>query len=224
MIKKNRKLIIFGSGKFSEFIAYSFENDSEYELCAFCVEKSYLSSEINSEFDIPIVIFENIEEKFPAEHYHLFIAVGNDAVREKIHKQAKLKGYSLPNFISSLAIIPNNLKTLGENIFISEGSTLQAFVSIESNTYLLGARVGHHCIIKKNSLLSGCLVGAEVEIGENSFIGLNATIRSKIKIAKYNIIGMGANITKNTNKFEVYTSSAAQKRTLDYNDIANSFL
>ncbi len=223
-MKTHKELIIFGTGKFADFIAYSFENDSDYKVSAFSVEKDFLSSQLNEEFNVPVVAFETIEENYPPEKYHLFIAVGNDAVREKIFNQAKSKGYFLPNFISSNAKYAKNLTLLGENIFVGEASFLQPFVTIESNSYLIGARIGHHSVIKRNTLLSVCLLGAEVEIGQNSFIGLNATLRSKIKVGKKNIIGMGSVIDKNTNDYEVYTAPTAKKRTLNYQDIVNTFL
>lgn len=223
-MKKNKKLIIFGSGKFADFIAYSFEIDSEYKVSAFCVEENFLSSNTNTEFQIPIVCFEKIKELYPPENYQLFIAIGNDKVRENKFEQAKQKGYSLPTFISSNANCSPNLILEGENIFIGEASFIQPFVTIQSNTYIIGARIGHHSLIKKNSLLSACLLGAEVEVNQNSFIGLNATIRPKIKIAKNNIIGMGAVINNSTRDFEVYSAPSAVKRTLSYKQIADNFL
>ena len=223
-MEKIKKLIIFGNGKFADFIAYSFNTESSYEISAFCVEKKFLLTTENAEFGVPIISFEEIGNLYPPHEYHIFIAVGNDALRERIYNECKNKKYFLPNFISPFTIIPKNLKLIGENIFIGEGSNIQPFVTIESNTYIIGARIGHHCLIKKNSLLSACLLGAEVEIYENSFIGLNSTVRPKIRIAKNNIIGMGAIINKHTKDFEVYSASSARKRTLTYKEISDSFL
>ena len=223
-MEQTKKLIIFGDGKFSEFIAYSFEQEANFKIAAFCLEKKFISSNKNREFNVPMVSFESISHNYPPKEYYLFITVGNDNVRERIFKSAKQKGYSLPNFISPNSIIPKNLKLEGENIFIGEGSALQPYVKIKSNTILLSAKVGHHSKINENCLLSVCLIGAEVEIGKNTFIGLNATVRSKVFIADKNIIGMGSNITKDTKPREIYSASPAKRRNLKYEDIADNFL
>jgi sugar O-acyltransferase (sialic acid O-acetyltransferase NeuD family) len=223
-MKEIKKLIIFGDGKFSEFIAYSFQQETNFIISAFCLEKEFISSNRNIEFNVPMVSFENVSENYPPEEYYFFITVGNDSIRERIFKSAKHKGYKLPNFISPNSIIPKNLKLEGENIFIGEGSALQPYVKIKSNTILLSAKVGHHSKINENCLLSVCLIGAEVEIGRNTFIGLNATVRSKVFIADKNIIGMGCNITKDTKPREIYSTSPAKRRNLKYEDIADNFL
>ena len=35
-----KKLIIYGTGSFAEYVSYVFENDSPYEVCGFCMESS----------------------------------------------------------------------------------------------------------------------------------------------------------------------------------------
>lgn len=221
--KVKRKLIIYGTGKFADYIAYCFNNDSDYEVVAHCLEKSYISDLANSKSKPPLLVFEEIEKQYSPEKYSFFIAVGNDKIRERIFIAAKEKLFHLASYISSYCIHWENLQ-IGENVFISEDSAIQPFVTIEDNCLLLGAKIGHHSIIKKNSLLSINIVGANVLVGENTFLGINSCVISNINIGANNIIGMGAIINKSTQSNEIYSTPAAVKRNISSTDIHNKHL
>jgi acetyltransferase-like isoleucine patch superfamily enzyme len=220
---KNKKLIIYGIGKFTDFICYSFKYDSNYTIVAQCVNGEYLSKATEIEHDFPLVNFDTLENNYDPEEYTLFITIGDDELRESIYKTAKLKGYNLATYISSNAVCPKNIE-LGDNVFIGEGTFIQPFVKIDDNTFVLAAKLGHHSIIGKNSLLSVCLLGAEVTVGDNCFIGLNSTIKPKTKIGRKNIIGMNCNITSNTEDKSIFSQPGTKKRGLTYDDLKGKYL
>jgi len=61
------------------------------------------------------------------------------------------------------------------------------------------ADVGHDAILKNGVTLScGAKIGGHSVIGENTNIGLNATIHQKLNIPEGCMIGMGAVVTKKT--------------------------
>lgn len=221
-MKKN-KLIIYGHGKYAEYVKYAFTNDTTYEVIGFCLESSYLSTLKSTEGDKEIFNFDNIEENFPPDQYDLFIAVGSDKVRERLFLSALSKGFSPINYISSKALFWDNLK-LGKNVFISENSAIQPFVEIGDNTIIIGAEIGHHCIIGSHSLLSTCVIGATARIGNNCFLGINSSVKNGLQIGDKNIIGMGCIMTRNTGDLEVYSTPSAVKRKVTYTDIADRFL
>ena len=220
---KNKKLIIYGVGKFADIICYSFMNDSAYTVVAQCVEGDYLSKIGETEHEFPLVNFDVLENNYDPAEYDLFITAGNDGIRERIYKAAKQKGYFLTTYISTNAVCPKNLKT-GDNVFIGEATFIQAYVKIDDNTFIIGARIGHHSKIGKNSLLSVCLLGAEVTVGNNSFIGLNSTIKPKTKIGGKNIIGMNCNIISDTEDKSVFSQPGTKKRGLSYDDLKGKYL
>ncbi|MGY5846904.1 acetyltransferase [Salegentibacter sp. HM20] len=220
---KTRKLIIYGVGNFADFICYSFNQDSPYTVVAQCVEESYLAKASEIPHHFTLVNFDDLEKNYDPNEYDLFISAGNDELRERIFLTAKQKGYSLASYISTNAICPTNLK-IGANVFIGEATFIQPYVQIDDNSIILGARIGHHSKIGKNSLLSVCLLGAEVEVGSNSFIGLNATVKPKIKIGNKNIIGMSCNITSNTGDKSIFSHPGTKKRALSYDDLKGKYL
>ncbi|SFF60315.1 sugar O-acyltransferase, sialic acid O-acetyltransferase NeuD family [Salegentibacter agarivorans] len=222
-MKENKKLVIYGVGKFADFIIYSFIHDSPYQVVAQCVEEAYISEISETDHEFPLVNFDNLEKEFNPDEYYLFITVGNDKLRERIYKKARKKGYTLATYIATNAIYPKNLKT-GNNVYIGEKTGIQPFVEIENNSFIIAANIGHHSKIGKNSLLSVCLLGAEVQVGKNTFIGLNATIKPKIKIGSFNIIGMNSKITSNTPDHAIFSEPATKIHKLSYKDISGKYL
>lgn len=220
---KEKNLIIYGVGDFAEYVGYAFSHDSKYRVFGFCVEKSYLSKSKKDDTYNNLLEFDTLEKYYPPEKYNLFIAVGNDQIRQRIFKQAKNKGYFLASYVASRSITWEDLK-IDENVFISEDTAIQPFVKIGNNSIFMGARIGHHSIIGSNVLLSLSLIGANCIIGDNSFLGLNSAIKPGVTIGNFNIIGMGCNIIKNTEDGDVYSAPKVQKRSVTYSELGNKHL
>lgn len=204
------KAIIYGIGSFAEYVSYVISNDSEYEVIGFCIDRE-LKKSINQFNGLPIVEFETVEKNYAPLEYEMFIAVGDNEIREQKFHQATEKGFNLLSYISSKATTWDNLK-YGKNVFISENTGIQPFVTIGDNSILIGANVGHHSEIGNNNLLSCCYLAGNVRIANNCFIGLNAAIKQNISIGANNIIGMGCIITKNTFDNEIYSNSKTTKK------------
>ena len=220
---KKRKLIIYGIGRFAEYAAYVFENDSSYEVTAFCMEQAYLDTQLISDKTENIIPFEKLLEKFKSEDHDLFIAVGNNLVRERIFNSAKQKGYKLATYISSKASTWDNLK-IGENCFVGEGCALQPFIIIGNNNILFSTHAGHHSNIGNHTLLSGTFLAGNVTVGNYSFLGLHSSIKENIKIGSKNIIGMNSAITANTDDNSVYTAPTAIKRKITFQELNRQYI
>lgn len=216
------KVIIFGVGKLADYVHFVLTNDSPYEVVAFCIEEAYMPEERTIR-GLPIIGFEVLSSIYPPDDYKIFIAVGNNSVRERIYHRVKDNGYSCITYISSKATLWKDL-TCGDNVFIGEGAIIQPFVSIGSNCFLFAPRVAHHCKIGDNVVLSGCCLGGDAQVGDNSFLGLNSTVNQNVKVGKANIIGVGANIVSNTNDYEVYTNNSTVKRAVSSQRIKNEYL
>ena len=207
MTKKQRKLIIFGTGDFAEVVYFYFSHESKYDVVAFTADSNFI--EQDKFCDIPVLDFATVSELYAPIDYDMFVAVGyqkvND-VRAQKCKEAKAKGYRLVSFVSENCI--NYAKSIGENCFIFEDNTIQPFVEIGNNVVMWsGNHVGHHSKIGDNSFItSHAVISGGVEIGKNCFIGVNSTIRDAINIADYTVVGAGALIMKNTKEREVYMS------------------
>ncbi len=217
------KIVIYGTGKFAEFVSYVFSQDAAHEVVGFCIEKEFREVAINSCQNIDIIEFERLEQFFPPNDYSLFVSVGNNWARERIFNNAKLRGYSLFSYISPGSISYPDL-TYGENVFVDIASGLHPFCTIGDNTILLDAKVGHHCRIGSNVLLSGCHLAGGVSVGNNTFIGMNASIQQNVQIASNTIIGMGCTITSDTIDGDVYSEKPSRRRQIRADAIKTRYL
>jgi len=180
--------------------------DENYEVVAFTMDSEYIKEDTS--FDLPIVVFGDIEEKYSPSEYKMFIPLSYtklNKLREKKFNEAKEKGYNFISYIHPKATVISNAK-VGENCFIFEDNTIQPFVTIEDNCILWsGNHIGHHSTIKANCFIaSHVVISGGVEVGSNTFIGVNATLRDHIKIGKSNVIGAGALILGDTEDNKVY--------------------
>lgn len=197
---KTKKLVIVGSSGFAEIAHEYFNEDSDYEVVAFSVERSYLNKEeLNG---LPVVAFEELELKFDPATHEVYVAATYtqlNRLRTRLATSAKVKGYKLASYISSRAFVWRNVE-VGEHCFIFEDNTIQPFVKVGNNVVLWsGNHIGHHSVIRDNCFISShvCVSGF-CDIGENSFIGVNATLANNVKLGKDNWIGPHVVIMKNT--------------------------
>ena len=207
-----QKIVIFGTGELAQRIFFYLKN-SEDEVVAFSANKSNIDS--NELLGLPVVEFENIEQKYPPEKFSMFIALAYSDMnkkRAKFFDEAKSKGYELYSYVHPSTKIWDEFE-MGENCFILAENIIQPFVKIEDNV-LIGSNnlISHNTVIEKNCFLtSNITLGGHITIGANSFVGLSATINQRVKIGKECIIGAGTLITKDVNDKEVYAENSSKK-------------
>ncbi|MEA2018696.1 MAG: acetyltransferase [Campylobacterota bacterium] len=206
-MQKTKKAVIFGTDSFSDIVYFYLTNDSEYEVVAFTATSDFIKED--TKFNLPIVDFKNIEEKYNTEEYEMYIAVGYvglNKIRAKFYDEAKQKGYKLLTYISSQATVLT--QDIGDNCFILEDNTLQPFLKVGNDVvFWSGNHIGHHSNIEDHCYItSHAVISGHCNIKEYSFIGVNATLRDAITIEKDNIIGAGALILKSTKEKEVYVA------------------
>jgi len=217
-----QKVIVFGIGKLAEYICYVLKHDSCYHVSALSIHKQYMP-EVRTLWGLNIIDFDLLEQTYSPDEYKLFIAVGNNSVRDSIYKQAKGRGYSFISYISSKATVWEDLK-YGDNVIVSEGTVIGPFVEVGTGSFLLGPKVAHHCIIGKFTILSACYLGGDSKIGDISFLGMNSTVNQHVIVGFANVIGVGSNICFNTNDYEVFTNKGTVKRDLSSQDLKNRYL
>jgi len=209
-----KKIIIFGISDAGELAHFYFKNDSEFEISAFVVDRSYLPS--SGEFlGLPVIERDSILEKYPPNLYGLFVAMGysnlNQARKDK-YLELKSMGYSCVSYVSSKATVLN-AGAIGENCFILEDNTIQPFVKIGNNVTLWsGNHIGHHTKIDDHCFLaSHIVVSGRVHIHESCFIGVNSTIRDHVSIGDRCVLGAGTILLGDAEPGGVYIGSATER-------------
>lgn len=114
-----------------------------------------------------------------------------------------------------------NMPHLG-NVVIEDGVTIHNNVCIDRaviGSTVIGAgtkidnlvHVAHGVKIGKQCLIvSGVVFGGSCEVGDYTFIGMNACIKQKVKIGKNCVIGAGAVVTKDIPDNQIWMGSPAK--------------
>ena len=149
-----RQLIIWGVSPLAEVLGYYFSNDTRYEVVAFV--GGCCPSGADSALERPLLAMDEVVERFPPGRWDMFIAWGShgpDDWRSSID-DARSRGYSLPNYISSRALVWPDLE-------IGENNALMPNVHVEPSVRIGGG----------NIFCSDTLVGHGVSIGDYNYFG-----------------------------------------------------
>jgi sugar O-acyltransferase (sialic acid O-acetyltransferase NeuD family) len=214
--RNGKPLVIVGNGEIASMAYEYFVHDSAYEPVGFAIGRDYISSETFE--GLPLVDLAAVEAVFPPSEVTAFVAIGDGQLnRIRAHHYAlmKLKGYALASYVSSRAFVWHNVQ-IGENCFILEGNTLQAFVVIGNNVTLWsGNHIGHRSVIEDHVFVtSQVVISGFCTVGRNSFIGVNAAVGNNVAVAEDNYIGMSASIAASTEPNLIYQGNPAEPRKL----------
>ena len=215
-------VVIFGVRDFASLAHFYLQHDSPHNVVGFTVHREYLPA--SGEFEgLPVVAFEEVEQRFPPDRVSAFAPLSHrrmNRLREEIYLTLKGRGYPLISYVSSRAThFPGT--HIGENCFVLEDNTIQPFSSIGDNVVLWsGNHIGHHTVIRDHVFVtSHVVVSGHCVVEPHCFLGVNATIKDQITLAEGTLVGMGANITRNTEPWSLYKADATRPSKVSSADI-----
>ncbi|HEU0135917.1 MAG TPA: acetyltransferase [Flavobacterium sp.] len=216
-----KKLIIFGITELAQLAHFYFTHDSDFEVVAFTLNDQYIQSD--SFLGLPVVPFEDIEQRFPPNDFWMYIAIGYTQINERRktkYFEAKVKGFRLASYVSSKSTSWPDLE-VGDNTLIMEDNTIMPFCKIGSNNLVFVNNIfSHHSVFKDHiTLTSHCAIGGNSIIENQAFFGMNCTTRSDLTIGEGSIIGSAANVVKNVEPFSVMIGNPAKPNGQDSRDI-----
>lgn len=211
------KVVIFGAGKIADEAYFYLTNDSPHEIVAFTVDREFLTGQ--EKLGLPLVAFEEVQDKYPADQYQMFVAVGYQDLnhfRAQKYDEAKAKGYGLVSYVSSRAANFGNVE-IGDNCLVLEFATIQPCASVGNDVFIWsGNHVGHHASLGDHCYIAGnVVISGNTKIEPYCFIGVSATLGHEITIGQESLIGAGSLITKNVAPQSVYITADTQKYRLD---------
>jgi sugar O-acyltransferase (sialic acid O-acetyltransferase NeuD family) len=212
IIDDKRPVVVFGNMRSASLAWYCLLHDSPFKVAGFTVDAAYIAS---THFEgLPLVPFETLEAYYPPADYRLLIPMGYqriNGVRRARYEQAKHRGYTFVNYISSRASVWPDL-AIGDNVLIYEHAIIQPFARIGSNCIIRsGAHISHHCQIADHAFVAAeVAMGGEGIVGEQAFVGVGAVLRDRIRIGERSFIGAGAVVVQDTQPDCVYVGNPAR--------------
>ena len=133
------------------------------------------------------------ENDYIQDSHNIFIALGNNTLRENIFKKFKPNNYI--NLIHPTAIVSKiSIIKPNSNILILAGVIVNPLAEIEEGVILnTNSTIEHECMISAFAHIApGATLAGNVFVGERTFIGANSTVKQGVKIGSDVIIGAGS--------------------------------
>lgn len=206
------RVVIFGAGDIARLAHFYFSRDSPHEVAAFTVDGAFAKTE--RFHDLPLVPFEELTRRYPPGEFALFVALSYarmNRLRAEKFEAARALGYELVSYVSTRCSYLTEAP-VGRNCFILEDNTVQPYVRIGDDVTLWsGNHIGHDSVIEDHCFISShVVVSGHCRIAPYCFIGVNATLRNGITVARSTLIGAGAVVMEDTVAEGVYVPQRAQ--------------
>ena len=207
----SEKIIIYGLGPFAKLMHYYFTVDSGYDVAGFCVDREFMNRE---QFcGLPVFPLEVATDKWKVESYRMFVAIGYRKMRNRalMYDKAKSMGYQLVNYISSHAVIHDNL-VIGDNNVVMVKVNIEPWVRIgDNNIFWSDTLLGHNLKVGCHNYVSAkCLLAGDMVIKDLCFIGNGAVTINQIVIQDETQLLPGAVLTKSTKTGGKYGGNPAR--------------
>jgi sugar O-acyltransferase (sialic acid O-acetyltransferase NeuD family) len=202
----SKPVILYGSRKLGKMLYYDSENNPNFDIAVFTVDKEFLNED-GCFLGLPQIDLDKVLEEYPSDKYDMIALIAgynNMRDREKMYYKAKDKGYVLRNYISSSCEIASDV-IMGDNNLIF-GQTHIGFSGVmgNSNTIRQQTYLGHEFIMGDyNVITPDCRIGGECRIGNSCYIGIGATIKNGLVIANETLVGAGSVVVKDTEESTV---------------------
>lgn len=142
----------------------------------------------------------------------LFVAIGNNATREKILTKLEAAKASIPVLIHPNAIIGDQVK-LGQGTVVMPGVVVNCCTKIGRGCIInTGATIDHDNVIEDYAHISpGVHLAGTVNVGRSTWIGIGGVVSNNINITKYVIVGAGAIVVRNITEPGTYIGVPARR-------------
>lgn len=169
-------------------------------------EISFLDDDKNLTFSMGLEVLGTSDDILTyKDEYEIFVGIGNNATRQKVHEMLETVGVTIPTLIH-----PNTV--IGSEVEIGIGTVVMAGVIINCCT-----KIGNGCILNTGSTIDhdntiedfvhisprASLAGT-VKVGQGSWIGIGSVVSNNISITKGCKVGAGAVVVKDITEEGVY--------------------
>ena len=192
------KIILLGIGGHAHSVVDSIESDGKYSVYGF-LDRKDKEGERYREYNV-IGTDDMLEYYFKEGIRNAFVTVGylgKGDIRNRLYKKLKGIGFNLPAIVDRTAVIAKDV-VLGEGTFVGKMAVVNSATEIGKMCIInTGAILEHDCKIDDFSHVAvGSILCGNVQVGEESFIGANATIIQGKLIGNKCVIGAGTMIRK----------------------------
>jgi UDP-perosamine 4-acetyltransferase len=140
-----------------------------------------------------------------------FVAIGENAAREKLAARARAVGYTLESLISPNSVV-SKTATIGENVLVMPGAVINAYAQLSTGVIVnTGATVDHDCDIGEWVHIGpGAHVGGDVVIGRGTLVGIGSSVLPGRTVGAEARVGGGAAVANDVPDFATVSGVPAR--------------
>lgn len=201
------KLIIIGASGHGKVVADIAIKMNKWQSFAFLDDDESIKTSMGLE-----VIGKTADAFTYKDEADFFVAIGNNAVRERVQVKLIEQGLNVLSLIHPSAVI-------GTDVEIGIGTAVMAGVVINSST-----RIGKGCIINTSASLDhdnviedyvhispGVNIAGTVKVGKGSWIGIGSVVSNNVNICSGCKVGAGAVVVKDITEPGTYVGVPVRK-------------
>ena len=127
-----------------------------------------------------------------------FIAVGDNAIRNRIYDQLAQQHLLPVNAIHSSAVIDSSASIALHGVMIAAHASINPLAKIGPGVICnTGCIIEHECVVGEFAHIGpGAVLCGNVQVGNGTFVGANSVIKQGITVGKNAMIGAGAVVVK----------------------------
>jgi sugar O-acyltransferase (sialic acid O-acetyltransferase NeuD family) len=204
---KHDKLLIIGASGHGKVVANIALKMNKWKSIAF------LDDDESMKVSMGLKIIGKLSDAFTyIDDSDIFVAVGNNATRERIQEKLEVTGASIPVLVHNNAVI-------GEQVELGIGTVVMAGVVINCCT-----KIGKGCIINTGATIDhdnsiedyvhispGVHTAGTVKVGKGTWLGIGSAVSNNVNITSTCKVGAGAVVIKDITESGTYVGVPAKK-------------
>lgn len=194
------KLLIVGASGHGKVIADIAMKMNKWHTIAFLDD----DENIKSSMGLKVIGTSHDVSKYK-EEYEIFVGIGNNSTRKRIHEMLETVGASLPVLVHPSAVIGPHVD-IGKGTVVMAGAVVNCCTKIGKGCIVnTGATIDHDNNIKEFVHISpGAHLAGTVNVGSGSWLGIGSLISNNINITNGCKIGAGSVVIKDITEPGVY--------------------
>lgn len=203
----NSKLLIIGASGHGKVIADIALKMNRWQSIAFLDDNDDVKVSMGIE-----VIGKSSDAFRYVNNCDIFVAIGNNAIREMIQERLENEGANIPVLIHPWAIIGEQVK-LGVGSVVMAGAVVNCCTQIGKGSIInTGATIDHDNLIEDYVHISpGVHVAGTVRIGKGTWLGIGSVVSNNVNITSGCKIGAGAVVVKDILETGTYIGIPARR-------------
>lgn len=204
-------LVIFGAGGFGREV-FAYAQDAGMNVAGFVDDNRHALDGL----DLGTAILGSLSSIADgATRYDWAIAVGDTAVRERVHRELRARGARIVTVVHPTAYVASSA-TVGQGCVVAPFALIAAHASVGANVALntyasVGhdATVGDHCVFSPYSAVNG-----DVTLGAGVFLGSGAIVTPGRRVGRWSKISVGSTVTRDMEPGSMIVGNPAKGRVM----------